>query len=37
MNRTNGKFSSVVIMAMSGKYGVFTKLCLHWQWMEQQL
>lgn len=25
MNRTPGEFSSVVIMAMSGKDGVFTK------------
>lgn len=37
MNITTGEFSSVVIMAMSGKDGVFKKFCLHWQWIEQQL
>lgn len=31
MNRTTGEFSRVVIMAISVKDGVFTKLCLHWQ------
>lgn len=29
INRTTGEFSSVIIMAISGKDGVFTKLCLH--------
>lgn len=37
MNRKTGELSSVLIMAMSGKDGVFTKFCSYWQWIEQQL